>query len=246
MLNNGNENESSCGLLDEMISYLYNESSEPERRRFETHLLTCTECTDEFASVANARFSVFEWRREEFADLPTPAIVIPYRSKLAAVADAEDAGWLAGIRGLFTIPRFALAAGSLLAVLGAGFIGINYVADRQIAEVTVQENTAPIVVRPEAPPLDAAPKIDTAVSTPDQVTLPERIAENRPRPMKTVEKRRAQAPKTLVASNRRQVERDTTPVSAQQRKAPVLNNFEDSDDTSLRLADLFADGGSKR
>src|SRR5881275_1304390 len=85
MLKNG-KNE--CPLNHEIVSYIYGELGGGIELEFETNLADCIACTDEFAAVSNARFSVYEWQKEEFAHLPTPAIVIPYASIGAEAGEA--------------------------------------------------------------------------------------------------------------------------------------------------------------
>jgi anti-sigma factor RsiW len=243
MLNNGNN--SNCDLVREMISYLYDESTEPERQTFEAHLVVCVACTDEFASIANARFSLFEWRKEEFAPLVTPEIVIPYQTRDQAVVD-EVYGLFGGLRGIFSMPRFAFSAATIFALLGFGFVGASYLGDRQIADVILlEENASPPAMQPELAVADAPAMVGPASATSNRVTEPKRTMESKPEPVRTADKR-LRISRSFVAVTKKPVGGETGTDPTQQRKAPVLNNFEDSDDKSLRLADLFADGGSKR
>ena len=117
MLTNGNN--ANCGFADEIVSYIYDESGEVERRKFETHLAGCSTCTDEFAAISNARFSVFEWQKEEFAQLPTPKIVIPY-ARDAVRDQADSPGFFASLGAFLTFPRFAAAAGAIVLGVGLG------------------------------------------------------------------------------------------------------------------------------
>src|SRR5207245_11780758 len=96
----------------------------------------CTVCTDDFAAISNARFSVFEWQKEEFAHLPTPEIVIPYAAKKAVAEENASVGVLAGFRGWLSLVNFPVAVAAALAVtVGLGFLAINYLdrGDQQIA-----------------------------------------------------------------------------------------------------------------
>src|SRR5205823_10518511 len=86
--------DKSCEVFAEIGSYLYNETSAAERRRFESHLSNCDMCTDEFAAISNARFSIFEWQREEFANLPTPEFHIPYAVTRARAIQEKPKGFL--------------------------------------------------------------------------------------------------------------------------------------------------------
>src|SRR4051794_13141264 len=104
-----------CGFADEMLSYMYDELASAERERFEEHLPDCVACTDEFAVIAHARFSVYEWQKLEFADMPTPHIVIPY-----ALAKKERIGMFDGIAASVKAWRWAFAA-SLMVIIGLAF-----------------------------------------------------------------------------------------------------------------------------
>ncbi|MEQ1924176.1 MAG: hypothetical protein ABL952_16870, partial [Pyrinomonadaceae bacterium] len=145
MLDNCNKN--GCKFTDEIVSYMYDEIGEPERTKFEEHLLDCTVCTDEFAGISNARFSVFEWRKEEFAHLPTPNIVIPYGDPAPAI------GFFAGLRDLLTLsgwPAAATVAAGLIVSIGLGFAAINYLGgDQDMASNKTPNFTVPPVTVPE-------------------------------------------------------------------------------------------------
>src|SRR5687768_3655002 len=123
-----NTNNHRCGFADEIVSYIYDEIGATDRRRFESHLSECDGCTEEFAAVSNARFSVFEWHREEFAHLLTPEIVIPYAAKQTTVAESSSKGALAGFRGFLTLLGRPMAVAATLAVcIGLGFLTMTYI-----------------------------------------------------------------------------------------------------------------------
>src|SRR5437773_5599682 len=117
MLNNNNHDQS-CEFFTEIVSYLYNETGDAERRKFESHLSHCGVCTDEFAAISNARFSIFEWQREEFAKLPTPEFHISYAAvKPAAMADVEYKGFFSGLRKAFSLGSWESAVPAFGALL---------------------------------------------------------------------------------------------------------------------------------
>ena len=90
MVKNGDKY--SCGRSYDIVAYIYNEIDPSERRTFEKHLSGCMSCTDEFAVVSDARLSVFEWHKEEFAHLPTPEFSVPY-----VVPKKDSVGFFASI-----------------------------------------------------------------------------------------------------------------------------------------------------
>ncbi len=245
MLNNGNKK--ACGSDDQFVAYIYDEIGTEERRKFESHLLDCAVCTDEFAAISDARFAVFEWQKEEFSHLSTPEIEIPYLST-AQARDPQPVGALSGWFGslAWLNPRFGIAF-AVVAVIAVGIFAIRYVGfGGAKAPITAEVNIK--AVPPVEPIQDAAvatiPKVEAEVA--DQVdpesrtvsivdrqaTYPRasKVASNRPkvREKKTIE---TSDPETRVAVH---------PVQkTQDMKAPVLSNYVDTDDTSLRLTDLF-------
>lgn len=243
MLNN--ENEKNCGFADEIVAYIYDEIDEAERGKFETHLVDCVSCTDEFAGISNARFAMFEWHKEEFAPLSTPEIVIPYSAKPKT---AEAIGFFAGLRGLLTLSGWSSAvmvAGALIICIGLGFVVVNYVRDNaQVAEnkrPVINENVIPPVVAQDHQNAVALPSSKELNTNGAPVTASTKATPNREiRPVRaSLNNQRIRFGKSLTASTR-----TVEPSIQKQRKAPALTAFDDEDDHSLRLADLFDEGGS--
>jgi len=233
-----------CGLSDDIVAYIYDELSESERTSFETHLVDCTDCTDEFAGISDARFAMFEWHKEEFVPLSTPEMVIPYPAERKAVF----AGIFSGIRGLLTLSGWpsavAVAAGIILAI-GLGFVLFDAVRiTPQVAEVkpaVSEKPKAATVLEPEEPDAEVAKNAITPKARntdPEPVPVTAKAADKDLKAVKSVMRdRRPRFAKTLTASTKAM----PTPIT---RKPPALTAFEDEDDNSLRLADLFDEGGS--
>ena len=236
MLNNGNKKE--CGFADDIVAYIYDEIGSAERRKFESHLAGCTACTDEFAGISNARFSVFEWQKEEFAHLSTPEIVIPYAAKKREV---ETAGFFPGLRDMLTLSGWSSAvivAGAVVICIGLGYVAMNYVGNPgQVAESkkpVVNESVVAgeqqnVVIAP-APQKELTPITASAKSSPGREIRPVRASLNN---------QRIRYNKNLTASTQVQ-----QPITLQKRKTPALTAYDADDDKSLRLADLFDEGGS--
>ncbi len=220
--------------MDDIVSYIYDEIGEADRTKFETHLRGCHECTNEFAGISNARFSVYEWRREEFTDLPTPEIVIPYVTK-TTVEEETSVGLWAGLRGWLTLVKFpAAVAAGLVLCLGLGFLVLRYLNRVEQPIAANVKNISPIETRevPIALPTVNDKKPDVALTTEPSVKPSREI-----RSVKVMEQRRAKNEKHLTASN--PAKRNAIPNIS---NAPVLSeNIEEADDNSLRLSDLFAD-----
>lgn len=242
MLNNGNKNN--CGFSDDMVAYIYDEIGQAERGKFESHLSGCTACTDDFAGISNARFSVFEWQKEEFAHLSTPQIVIPYASKHGAT---ETAGLWAGLRKLLSSsgwPSVALAAGALAVCVGLGFVAINYVGSGQ---QTADNNK--IVNEKAVPPVAVQNPENTLAMSNDPLPKEQNLTHTTTASAKSTPGREIRPVRASVKPQRIQYDKNLTASTQagpaqQKRKAPALTVYDDEDDRSLRLADLFDEGGS--
>lgn len=231
MLNNGKK--TNCGLADEIVSYIYDEITTPERTKFENHLAQCSSCTDEFAAVSTARFAVFEWRKQEFAHLPTPEIAIPFAPR--CVDETARAGIVAGVRAFvsrLSVPGLSLAAAGLLIVLSVGFAIMRYQSSGgQTVVSSVQPVAAPSTDTPPSPAV--LPPSEIKQTTAALVAAPIRTTRNEIQTVKAVV-HKAPVQRHFTAIN--VIHRNTTPKIT---KTPVLSTFEDSDDNSLRLSDLL-------
>jgi len=82
---NGKDNSSICERAEDLVSVLYGEAGERERRDFEAHLEQCAGCQAEFAAFAQVRESIGEWRDEALSGfVSTPALVPQRKSAIAA------------------------------------------------------------------------------------------------------------------------------------------------------------------
>lgn len=237
MKTNGKVNN--CEFESEIVSYIYDELAAPERAKFERHLAGCSTCTDEFAGISNARFSVFEWQREEFAPLVTPEIVIPYERPVKAVVSTENEGWFAGLRSsLFGLP--GLAGAAVLVTVGAVYLAFNY---KPVVEQTAGVNP-PVVIKETPVALPKNEVSEPKLPSPD-VPKPEVVATNTASTREynvrayNVERKPKQI-KNLTAES---LPPATVYKDAPKQKAPALSTLEEDDDKSLRLADLFDEGG---
>src|SRR5690606_23039697 len=153
------QKEQKCIAGVDLAAYMYGELADGVADSIERHMAQCEACADDFAGIAFARYSVYEWNREEFAHLPTPDVSIDYSSNL---------GWLAALKGLFApAPGFALgAAGALLL---AAFLGAVYFLPVDTESDLVSSTAVPVVI--EAP-------VDTTDNEPAVVvTMPLKTAE---------------------------------------------------------------------
>jgi hypothetical protein len=244
MLANGiNRN---CGFEDEIVSYIYDELTAGDRQKFERHLVSCTTCTDEFAAVSYSRFSVFEWQKNEFAPLKTPEIGIPYLQSRREHIEGTKTKFLAGFGELLGSLNLAFAAIAFV-FGGSAFFLVNYTTSQRVAK-NVETNNASLTPSSDTVANVIKDRVDEL--PPDPVTLP---VGGGPKDATTI--------RPVIVRDVRRLVRPRSPVSLQNsnnfatrhltnqkmKNAPVLTYYEDNDDKSLRLADLFdSEVGMKR
>ena len=79
------DNSPVCERAGDLISVLYGEASEREKRDFELHMHECGSCRAEFGAFAQVRESVRDWRDEALAGFVATAAAAPAPSKKSAV-----------------------------------------------------------------------------------------------------------------------------------------------------------------
>lgn len=232
-----------CHFADDLVAYLYNEMTEADSSVFENHLLDCSTCTDAFAEISDARFSVYEWQKVEFAPLATPHIVIPSEHKEAAAS----VSWFDSLRAVFS-PRYAFAGGAFALIFM--LFSLVYLVPREghSNEDRALLDNANIAATPTKIPTDIVqpadqPKdeviVDKRLITKDisssatQVTVPKSNSGTTVLPV-------------AVSPSHQSVkvpEKSNTPVRSLKppTTAPKLNDFDDDEDDSLRLADMLDD-----
>lgn len=240
MLTNGEVNLL-CDRRDELVSYLYAEMAEDQRTRLEAHLLDCTACTDEFAGLSEARFSVFEWQKEEFAPLATPEFTIPYEKTATAAAASQAASAAGGLRSLISFgwPSFAMASLILVAAgsVALWIFGTNSGTRDHLAKNTSVEKAAPAISpATTAPSVSEEPKPEVAVKeAPRPVSRPHEIV---PVKASTTPQKSRPAPHKLAVPDIKADEAVVSP-GKEPLRAPSLSAQVDDEDKSLRLTDLF-------
>lgn len=269
-MSNNNHN-SECSFTGEILTYLYEELGKKERKNFEAHLSECTECTDGLADIAFARFSVQEWRGEEFAPLKTPIINIPYETQKARVKDSTVAeSWLARMRGYVSVsPAWATMGGAAAAVvvcLGLIFAALNLFQPDELAVAgdnnPVKTSVSPTAgnnalknqeiyadakqtnklpgnssqtLLPNTGETESAFEPDNQISVQAKTSIPEKQESVRKvRNVKRYSERITASEKTDIRTVNRNAPRNTG-------QTPVLSNFEEEEDNTLRLAELFED-----
>jgi hypothetical protein len=223
----------SCGRADDIVAYMYGELGSDERGRFEKHLADCMSCIDEFAAVSDARFSVYEWNKEEFVPLATPVFSIPYTPRpapsigfFAAIGEMiRGAGWPVPVAASLVLCAGLVFAAMIFTGTGSDQIARVEVEDKsQTADPSVAE--LPEIVEP----VIENTKIPAASSGP-AITQARRIQPQ------SVDRNMKQ---TSRKSDEPRIRTELLPVVG---KAPVLSGFEENDDRSLRLSDLLDEIG---
>lgn len=109
------ENSPTCAHAEQLISVLYGEASEREEREFEVHLKQCAGCRGEFATFAQVRESIGEWRDEALRGF-VPAATPVRKSAWGALRQFFSLSplWMKGAVG------FAALIFCVLAVLAVG------------------------------------------------------------------------------------------------------------------------------
>jgi hypothetical protein len=213
---------------DELTAYMYGELPQGAVESVESHLAVCSDCADDFAEIAFARYSVYEWNREEFAHLAPPVVSIDY---------SHNRGWMAALRDVFR-PVQGFAYGALGAVIIASFLAISYFnavesesdllsasADKgqnEVSVVAVRKDTA----SPDRPAASVPGKGESEVSdVRTEGVPPKSVRATYAQPKKTTPRRRS----------------NDLPPPSMEPQSPRLNDFDDDGIQGLRLADLVVE-----
>lgn len=223
------ENNRPCGFDGDVLAYLYDEAADAERLQFEEHLENCEACVEELALLSDSRYSVYEWRMIEFAPMMTPEIVIPVAvpSRLESLIQT--------LMTVFAFPRGLVAAGAGFAVLSiAGTFGFLLMSSMPINDVVQVTNSKPMVtptqvtsVIKQSEEVSSIPGAD-ATSVVPKMNIPPAV-ERKPATVKTA----VSAPQSQNTRGRSS--------RTQNRSVPTLSSYDNEEDKSLRLADLFDD-----
>lgn len=110
---NGTDNSPTCERAEDLVSVLYGEANEREKRDFEVHLQQCAGCRSEFAAFAQVRESIGEWRDEALSGfVSSPATVPARKSAIAALRQFFDLSpmWMKGAVGFAVVVFCVLVA----------------------------------------------------------------------------------------------------------------------------------------
>jgi hypothetical protein len=227
-------NNTACPRSGDIVLYIYREIGGRVESEFEMHLAACAACTDEFAAVADTRYSVFEWKRTAFDPLTTPTFTVP------RMTPAARRGWTATLQAWAEIVTIPAAAAAVLAVLlgVAMYFSGDDTSNGPSQAGAVREIPSAAEIRPD--PLAVEPA-EPERQTPIAAERPATPA--RPAAIRASQRTRASRHRP-VNSDRPANDLAVAPVRVPAGAAtPVLSQFPDSDDDTLRLIDLFDEVG---
>ena len=110
-----------CGRAEQLVGYLYGESSAAERASFDEHLAACAACREELAAFTQVREAVGAWRAQLLTHAPAVETVdvIPAAAPARATRDngtPRRTAWDA-LRELFVLTPAWLRVASVAAAL---------------------------------------------------------------------------------------------------------------------------------
>ncbi len=253
MLNN---NHKSCHFAEQTVSYLYGESAASEKTEFESHLKTCSTCADELESFGFVRSAVLDWRNEDFAKMQAPAFDIPAieseNSFSPATNPTESRSWFGGFGKIFSFNPALAAFAVLVVCFGAALFAFKFPGGG--GEIAGNKNDANLA-HAASPTVEAALKSETMNSTNEDFkkSLPSvvKAADSRRQAarerqivsIKPAVKVSDSSPKINAGSSARNLKDGNDsikkPAPVKKQLVPNLNDAEDEEDKTIRLADLF-------
>ncbi|MDQ6788274.1 MAG: zf-HC2 domain-containing protein [Acidobacteriota bacterium] len=262
MLNKNNHNDSDCAFAEQVVSYIYDEVAAGERAAFDAHLANCAACSDEIAGFNLARFSILEWKRQEFSSLQTPTIEIPFdkigRQNEAISVSEKAQSWLFDFGKIFKQSSAWAGAFALVLVFFGLFLFVyKYNKNDETASGKNQNSpTANVssiagnnlneeVVTPiSSDNKETAAKVSLQEATKKRVVrIPNDSANLRSKTEIAEQNSKSVAPARKIY-NSNFVAKATVPASI--RKIPKLSQIvEDEEEADLRLTDLLEAVGGK-
>lgn len=263
MLNNNHKNLS-CDFAEDVISYLYEEISAAEKVAFEEHLKNCSQCIVELSDLGFVRSSIFELRKAEFFDVNAPSRIFTSENTLAeTVSYGEKATLLGNLRRFFSLlPSWSAAVLIILIVCSILFLFVFNFGGRNLDvanDKNNQENSIQPIINEKEPEIAAKNSGNETNVKSDSESQPLEI-KNTPRITrknsveKIANKSRNDQKQQIAAENRNNsaiaqkksaVNKNSQMTAKNYSQQLKLTNFEEVEDDSLRLADLFAEVESK-
>jgi len=105
-----------CGHSEELVAYLYGESTPVKAELFRRHLDACAACREELAAFGGVREGLGEWRAEVLGSLPSLDIHAAF-TKATGPRPERKRSAAAALREFFALSPLWLRAGAAAAVL---------------------------------------------------------------------------------------------------------------------------------
>ncbi len=121
------KNNPTCDFGEEVVSYLYEDFSDADKKTFEDHLVNCTNCADELAALGFVSSSIQDWKQLEFNGLESPNIKIEFEKKT---------GWLDKFNKFLSplILKTATGFAAVAILFGLGWFVFNSLQNNQTLE----------------------------------------------------------------------------------------------------------------
>lgn len=255
---NKNGNNSFCAFSEQIVSYIYGESEPQKKFEFESHLKNCSNCADELAGFELVRSSVLDWRTEDFSILQTPFFDIPAVKSSRHISPAKTSNkmlsWIGEIRKIFSFnPKLATAAFAVLIVcVGAAIFTFEFSGNSQTAQNENNKKTIEVAVSPTIE-IGKNPEEIKIISRRNEKS-PSQSSENNSLPSKTTSEKQVTTSKSVIKVSdiapknntdisihgpKNNIDDTKKTPTVKKQKAPRLNDEEDEEDKTIRLADLF-------
>lgn len=254
-----------CAHAAELVSYLYDEIGKTEKAVFESHLANCLNCADELADFSFARHAVKDWRDAEFTHLKTPVFEIPFEThRSTRTLPADTGSLLDNLRRIFSLrPVWATSAAALAIIIGlfltTNFFQPDFTVEKE--KVNSDDNTVLSTVKSDAQSqfspfinpestnsfaLSEKPANKSFAAEKREIVRQNRAAEKQ---KNSVLKASVNTPKikdvresgeNIAASDLKNSSNPTRKnLTRANRPVPTLNSFEEEEDDTLRLAEIF-------
>lgn len=105
-----------CGRSEELVAYLYGESTPVRAELFRRHLDACASCREELAAFGGVREELGGWRAQVLGSLPPLDIHEAFTNSAPAVRERRRTA-AAALREFFTLSPFWLRAATAASVL---------------------------------------------------------------------------------------------------------------------------------
>lgn len=108
-----------CHRAEDLVTYLYGESSESDARDFRAHLQQCDACRNEFSAFDQMHESILVWRNEALGASFTPAAIVAEPSVAATqlTRPARRLSAVAALREFFSVSPLWLRGATAFAGL---------------------------------------------------------------------------------------------------------------------------------